>query len=513
MGKARQWVVISLGVLSVLLAILTLNYLDHGGPAGPPVSRPEAPTTPAAPSPPKEAPATPPSPAVPPRPEPAKPQPEAPLVVTTNVPGASVSVWFSVTGEGKSPPSMEAKADERGRAEFALGFPRAILHTAAVTASAPGWTTVHAWSKGEDVELELETGFDVSGRVTFPDGRPARGVRLSWRFKSEAATDEAGRYVLGGLPEGKVTIESRDLGEDRTVSAGSTGVDFVMKRHVVQLRIRDEGGRFVPADHFDLRTTGEGAVWSSGGGTRDEPITACVSPGEKITAACRAEGYMNGVLETTLGKEPDFHEMAIVMKRPGPPGSLALTVKTDADPQPSLAIVTLLDRTGMAEAEYMRLKVGLIDGKGTLPGVAGGTFRACVSTGNPVNSEEYGLPEEKEVTVVPGKETPLDVVVRSGGRLTVVVKDAKGKVVPAEDLELVDIEGKEVDITFGNRVGDSMWFPPMKAEPAFGSFPVAPGRYAVRVVRYVKNEKTIAAEQGVDVVARKTIEVEIRLPE
>lgn len=331
--------------LLVVLALLAWFLLNTGASAPPPAPTPGPRPVPVAASPPKEAPAPAPAPTVAPAPEPPKAKPELPLVVKTNVPGARVTVWFQFKGEGKDPPPSEVKADERGQAEIVLPFPRNDLKVAAVTASAAGWTTVHAWSKGEDLELKLETGFDVAGRVTFPDGRPARGVRISTRGRVEVSTDEAGRYILDGLPEGEVTIESHDLGEERKVPAGATGVDFVMKRHLVQLRIRDEEGRFVAVECFDLKTTGEGAVWTVGGHDGGTPISACVAPGAKLTFACRAAGYMNAVVETTFGKEPDFHEILVVMKRPGPPGTLALRVMSDGDSLPTRAVVSLADST------------------------------------------------------------------------------------------------------------------------------------------------------------------------
>lgn len=64
-----------------------------------------------------------------------------------------------------------------------------------------------------ELELELQTGVRVAGRVVDPDGAPIEGVRVTsnWAMR-EAETDADGRFELGGIEPGPVGLYAEARG-------------------------------------------------------------------------------------------------------------------------------------------------------------------------------------------------------------------------------------------------------------------------------------------------------------
>jgi protocatechuate 3,4-dioxygenase beta subunit len=169
-------------------------------------------------------------------------------------------------------PPPRAKTDTEGK--FRLGW--IAPGQQEVNASAPGRpqlgkAKVFAKCLGGQtttVQLVLDLGATISGRVVDPDGQPVAG----WRVNAEAEhgfnvhprqsmTDELGRFLVANLdPEHRYTLEADpkdefsipSRGELKSVSPGSRDVEIVVdNRRVRDARIRGrlagEDGR-VPGD-------------------------------------------------------------------------------------------------------------------------------------------------------------------------------------------------------------------------------------------------------------------------
>ncbi len=139
------------------------------------------------------------------------------------VPAADVHLTRSrMSGGGGTVIKMmmreDATADDTGRFVFEGVEPGTI----SLSATAPGWQEARLDSvevpNGADVdgiEIPLEPGAVVTGRVLGPDGRPAIGAEVNvvrddadpMRFRGNP-TDGDGRYRIEGVEPGKISVEA-----------------------------------------------------------------------------------------------------------------------------------------------------------------------------------------------------------------------------------------------------------------------------------------------------------------
>ena len=99
-------------------------------------------------------------------------------------------------------------------------------------------------------------------------------------------------------------------------------------------------------------------------------------------------------------------------------------------------------------------------------------------------------------------------MVRTGGRVRVIVKNADGNPAPVDRLRLLDLEGKRVDADFIRLLPDGWTTSFDEPGPGLLASPVPAGRYRVEVMR----ENETVAGTDVDVVAGKTTEWTITIP-
>lgn len=149
--------------------------------------------------------------------------------------------------------SLSSAADERGN--FVLED--AAPGRAAVSAYARGFqpsdeTTVELAAKEvrEDVEIVLERGAALAGRVTAADGEPVAGARVR-AGRAEAATEADGSYRVEGIRPGRREVEVRHpeynrLSEDLEIEDGEQRADFELSGG------RRVAGRVVDADRRPL---------------------------------------------------------------------------------------------------------------------------------------------------------------------------------------------------------------------------------------------------------------------
>src|SRR5690606_11717951 len=93
--------------------------------------------------------------------------------------------------------------------------------------------------------LRSEAGFEVTGRVILPSGRPAAGAVVTLRDTTgqqeigerRAVTDARGRFVIGGLPEyGRVRLAAtyeaeglRFISQQERITVDGTAWDVELK--------------------------------------------------------------------------------------------------------------------------------------------------------------------------------------------------------------------------------------------------------------------------------------------
>jgi protocatechuate 3,4-dioxygenase beta subunit len=169
-------------------------------------------------------------------------------------------------------------SDESGWFEIADIEPATVR----VTASADGWLTRELGGLelvlGEDLEeleIELQPGSAIEGRVIAPDGTPQTGATVrvedlvSFSRLTMAATDGDGRYRLGGLEAGHhVVVASTEDGlrssREIEVRPGDNTLDFYLEGGVtVSGSVVDSSSEPIEGAAVMLRSEGRSGFRSS----------------------------------------------------------------------------------------------------------------------------------------------------------------------------------------------------------------------------------------------------------
>lgn len=183
------------------------------------------------------------------------------------IPGATVNLTRSVTaGGGGMVMKMMRREDTVADDVGAFRFENLEPGTVSLTVDAPGFQTANRDGieipKGEDVEgveVRLEPGAVLIGRVTAPDGNPAIGAELRRAgesseelamFDGGATSDGSGYYRLEGLVPGTVSIAAAHDDYVRTVR------DVELDPGVNHLDLQFEGGQ--PVDGVVTDGAGRG---------------------------------------------------------------------------------------------------------------------------------------------------------------------------------------------------------------------------------------------------------------
>jgi len=149
------------------------------------------------------------------------------------VPGASVRILLPDSTQELG----ACVTDPTGACEVSLrpGRVRAYVHTGRFR---PRTTAPVAIESGRvaSLEVSLEAGRFLSGRVRSPDGQPIAGAQVGTSDEGSllATTDGEGRFELGGLGEEPINLFATAEGfapkQIRGVRPGSAGFDIALER-------------------------------------------------------------------------------------------------------------------------------------------------------------------------------------------------------------------------------------------------------------------------------------------
>jgi len=492
-------------VLALALALLLLILVDRGPGTGP--ERPEEAPPVEAPEPP-----LPPPPEAPPAVEP--PEPDAPA------PESGVAIRGLVTDGAGNPlegAMLGTSAGTHGNSDAAGRFEVCVPESGEVELSVKHYahlnTTLTVRAPAEDVRVVLERGLEISGRVSFPDGKPVPGATLQVsRTWALAAAGEDGRYVLAGLEAGDVEVWCVTSGEKRTIPTGSTDADFVMKSHVAVIRFVDEEGSPVAGATVWVRGIRDGEeVFSSAGTCGAEGIyrVSRVPAGTELQISPSAKGREETVTSLTIDGEPRLHEVVVEMSARREPGTLDLRVLDDGGQPRRKVVLSLRNEAGSPVSDFYNREVELDeDGRGRVEMPPGRFVLEVGDSAAFVSTSGYALASEHEIVIESGQRLPLETALRSGGRIRVTVRDPDGEIVAPVRLDLLDETGERIPARF-IRVTDGGWTTSLdEPAPALLGRPVPAGRYRVRV----RPEEGVTEDRQADVASGETVEVEVLLP-
>ena len=362
------------------------------------------------------------------------------------------------------------------------------------------------------VEVVLKRGLEIAGRVSFPDGKPVPGARLqSDGVRVQGVADADGRFTLSGLRPGPVEVWCITADQRRTVEAGASTLDFVMENHLLVLRIQDDQGR--PFRRAGVSVTGlvkgEETFYSAGGVDENgvEVLSAPAGTTLRVTPSS-ARGYEKRVTDFLVVGPPSVHEVPIVIRRITSTGSLEVRVRDDAGGRPDLVYMTVENEAGAVEEGWYERKVSLdAEGACLAEGLAPGAIRVRLATDRMFPGEGYGLTTEGVATIDAGKVSRLDILIRSGGRLSVTVLGRDGAVVPPGKLRILDAAGRQVPAVFWGRMKAGWTTSLREAGPAVCGRPLAPAGYTVELLQ----DDRVIASRPFTLTWRQTTEVELTL--
>lgn len=297
---------------------------------------------------------------------------------------------------------------------------------AQVVVSAPGYSTarvpglnIEEGKPINDLEVALDTGVKLTGRVTGPDGSPVAGVNVRQNeagparmlgMGSEPATitDPNGEYILDALEPGEKTFSfgrQGYLSESRTVtlSGSSTRLDVQLSTgmRVNGTVVSDGGGPVADAMVYASSAANSGFGGNSsrtdaGGNFQLENL----APGH-YTLTARKDGYGNGILR-------DFDVAAgmparIIMKS-GATVMGHVTGLTAEELQNT--VVNVMSPNGNASSA--------VDSAGNykVEGAPSGTVRVSARTGQMFGPTGRTAPQ-KSVQVEPGGTATVDLEFKS----------------------------------------------------------------------------------------------------
>ncbi|HET6203352.1 MAG TPA: carboxypeptidase-like regulatory domain-containing protein [Planctomycetota bacterium] len=389
------------------------------------------------------------------------------------VAGARVSIDLDPAQVMRRAPFFmdEEKTDDQGRYRLG-GLPAGKVR---VLASAEGWresrsdeVEVRAGENVERVDVRLQSGRSIAGRVLANDGKPiegaevyampeerAAGARASFSiFRREAnRTDASGRYEVAGLADGTYRVEVEAEGfahaSKQGVAVGSAGTDFRLDPLSGLVGRVLDGRTGKPPASFRARAMREGFpgarfmdTGSDATGREDGSFEiGGLEPGT-YRVEVRADGFAPataGPIAVVAGAPADAGSIAIqpgsalrvkvVEAGDGSPivGAEVSVAPAEKEGPPGMPPVRLLGPAGarlvafpgLPETQDAARKTGA-DGIAEVPGLAEGSYLVRVRAKDHASVR-------KEVFVAAANPTEVDAALAKGGTVKGLVLRANGE--------------------------------------------------------------------------------------
>ncbi|MBI1854007.1 MAG: carboxypeptidase regulatory-like domain-containing protein [Planctomycetes bacterium] len=296
-----------------------------------------------------------------------------------------------------------------------------------------------------------------AGNAVFLPGRS-----LATRAPIFTTTDEKGEYVARGLvgdsnyqvrPDtGQMLLVPGTEGDEgRNVVAPAEGVDFTMVKSVsVSVKVQDaDSGEPVPSFSVILTRQGDRGASSTSTSIANSPdgivrFERYLVPG-KYQLSAEAKGYeASGNQDVELQPSDSPRELFVRLHRHSKPpgGTLAVTLKDEAGEPITRAHAFAMatedpsspGRYGSAQAQ---------NGLAEIKDLEAGRYRISIQ---PQGSFLQPLTVEAEVRA--GETTAVDVVVPTGGKVQIDVKDIEGHYLTDVRVQVTDSQGQAVSTLF-----------------------------------------------------------------
>ena len=307
-----------------------------------------------------------------------------------------------------------------------------------------------AVAEGETTHVDVEfSGHAVYGTVSV-NGRLTSWREISWDWfrprgaprRSDMITDKDGRYYVGGLESGTLTIEISGVPNTYTVRVGDEDVRFDIELDVGAVSgtvLMPDGER---AEHFSVKIPPfpEGArhvvvryLWGFSGvagdiGDDGTFTFAEVPPGQYMLAV-RKDGYPDRVVKIEKVAGVDISGLVIVLEEKA---RVIARVVTDDGTTPREVDFVAFDDDGLCAGSERRV-LEAKTGRCVIQGLAPGHYTLFAK--NP----DYATARQA-VTVVEGEETQIEFTLTKGHLIKVTVKDHLGEPVPGAPITLASTD-------------------------------------------------------------------------
>lgn len=331
----------------------------------------------------------------------------------------------------------------------------------------------------ERIQIELEPGLCVAGRVLSADGDPVPGYHLWSIGQSEAWTGPDGRFRTGGHPPGPVKIALGDT--EMEVEAGDEDVTIVLEGPYLFVRTVDDLGE--PVRGVCLVRAAPGRRTVAGGSAWQDYLLIGFEPGQPVEVELTREGFLPTRLDWVPRSAALGVSSEVVVMRRRPPNSLRIDVRRADGLTPRSAHFTLLGPGGLV---LISERIELVDGRGRVESLPEGSYLARVHA-----DHDTALAVEQGVEIRPGDDNDARFDMRPGA----VVAVRWTQYASRYRLELRDEADEKRRFYFGKYKVQGWWG---------ASTRIPPGRYRLRELR----DRDVIREAPVEVVGTDRVVVD-----
>jgi len=202
-----------------------------------------------------------------------------------------------------------------------------------------------------DLNVELRSGGEVTGRVTLPDRLPVPGYRIDTFIPglqdASTWTGDDGRFRLRGLPSGEFRVHC-DHGDPEltTCTAGTRDLRITMRHSILRVAVRDDDGRAVADARVDSEFTRLDSGEAPG---RARTSALVVPPGEDVVLQVSRSGFrLARHTVPAWSRRPALNETTVTLE-PAPEAAVRLRVRNADGDVPPFVRISAFVRTSSGE--------------------------------------------------------------------------------------------------------------------------------------------------------------------
>jgi len=287
----------------------------------------------------------------------------------------------------------------------------------------------------KNIDLVLDAGLSVSGTVTDEKGEPVHGAQIYANQnggRSNATTNDRGKFVVTGLVPGKVTVSVNRAGYNQHNSrveaeAGDRNISLSLKRcgkvtFILEGYSAGNGHQYV---HVYARRTDSGNnTYSRSTHINDGKFDIFLQPGS-YDLTIKGRNIVKTEIRNVDVAAGETTSLSVPVNQGG---RIIATVLSENERNPVkrayIEVYKIVPNSG-SNFSYRLSHITAIraydNGQAVAAGLESGSYYLRVHQGN------YAMTVEENISVMEGSATKITVLLNKGGKLSGYVRDANGQ--------------------------------------------------------------------------------------